>query len=165
MTMTVVEWMPLFIKPEIVSILLESIRFVQKERGLLIYAYVITENHLHLVVFAPHLGKTIKEFKSFTARTIIDFLKDKKSTPLLRELKQAKLQHKKESDYQLWQEGSHPQEIMSEKMLLQKINYIHNNPVKRGYIDKPSCWRYSSARDYEGKKGLLEVHTEWGGGL
>jgi hypothetical protein len=46
-------------------------------------------------------------------------------------------------------------------MLLQKIEYIHNNPVRRGYVDEPKHWRYSSARNYEGKEGLLDVKTDW----
>ena len=63
--------------------------------------------------------------------------------------------------YQVWQEGSHPQEIYGEKMLIQKIEYIHNNPVRRGYVDEAGYWRYSSARTYEGMEGLLEVRTDW----
>ena len=63
--------------------------------------------------------------------------------------------------YQVWQEGSHPQEIYGEKMLIQKIDYIHNNPVRRGYVDEAREWRYSSARNYGGMEGLLEVKTDW----
>jgi len=50
-------------------------------------------------------------------------------------------------------------------MLLQKIEYIHNNPVRRGYVDEPHDWRYSSARNYEGKEGLLEIRTDWRNGV
>jgi REP element-mobilizing transposase RayT len=159
--MTIVDWIPLFFDPVIVSLILNSIRFVQKERKVALYSYVIMENHLHMIASAPELGKTIKEFKSFTARTIIDYLQDKNTTPILEKLAYAKLYHKKESAYQLWQEGSHPEEIYSEEMLIQKIMYIHNNPVRRGYVDETKHWRYSSARNYEGIEGLLEVITDW----
>lgn len=161
LTMTVVEWLPLFTNREIVNLLFESLRFVQKERRVILYAYVIMEHHLHLIASAPELGKTMKEFKSFTARKIIDYLKERNSTHVLEKLKQVKLSHKKESDYQLWQEGNHPEEIYSEKMLIQKIEYIHNNPVRRGYVDDAKHWQYSSARNYEGMEGLLEVITDW----
>ena len=161
LTLTIVDWIPLFTNPEIVSLVLESLRFVQKERRVVLYAYVIMEHHLHLVVSASELGKTMREFKSFTARSIVDYLDGRNAIPILEKLKSAKLLHKKESDYQLWQEGNHPEEIYSEKMLLQKIEYIHNNPVRRGYVDMPQEWRYSSARNYEGKEGLLEVRTDW----
>lgn len=161
LTLTVVEWIPLFMNPEIVTLLYESLRFVQKERSVTLYAYVIMENHLHLIASASELGKTIKECKSFTARTIIDHLKGRNAIPLLKKLERAKLSHKKASDYQLWQEGSHPEEIYSERMLIQKIEYIHANPVRRGYVDEPTHWRYSSARNYEGMEGLIEVKTDW----
>jgi putative transposase len=161
LTMTVVEWLPLFMNREIVELLFNSIRFIQKERQVTLFAYVVMEHHLHVIASAPELGKTMKEFKSFTARKIIDYLQERNSIPLLEKLKRAKLKHKKESDYQLWQEGSHPEEIYSEKMLIQKIDYIHNNPVRRGYVDKPKHWRYSSARNYEGIEGLLDVMTDW----
>ncbi len=66
------------------------------------------EHHLHLVAAAPELGKTIKEFKSYTARTIIDYLKERGAKIWLERLSEAKLSHKTKSSYQLWQEGSHP---------------------------------------------------------
>ena len=46
-------------------------------------------------------------------------------------------------------------------MLLEKLEYIHDNPVKRGYVDKPEHWRYSSARNYLGGDALIPVYTEW----
>lgn len=161
LTMTIVDWMPLFINKEIVSILFDSIKFMQNERSLSLYAFVVMEHHLHFIASNDHLDKTIKEFKSFTARNIIDYLRERNSTALLEKLKGAKLSHKKESTYQVWQEGNHPEEIISEKMLIQKIEYIHNNPVRRGYVDEPSQWRYSSARNYNGEEGLLVVKTDW----
>jgi hypothetical protein len=62
---------------------------------------------------------------------------------------------------QLWQEGSQPKAITNDAMLLQKLEYAHNNPVKRGYIDEPVHWRYSSARNYAGQRGLIKVCTDW----
>ena len=51
--------------------------------------------------------------------------------------------------------------IQTDAMMISKINYIHHNPVKRGYVDNASHWRYSSARDYEGVVGLLDVERFW----
>lgn len=161
LTMTIVEWISLFMDKEIVSIILNSLKYIQQERGVTLYVYVVMENHLHMVASGVSLNKTIKEFKSFTARCIIDHLKGRNSTPLLMKLKRAKLNHKTQSEYQVWQEGSHPQEIIHEKMMIQKIEYIHNNPVRRGYVDEPFHWRYSSARNYTGQEGLLKIKTDW----
>lgn len=73
----------------------------------------------------------------------------------MQQLNYYKARHKKQSDYQLWQEGSYPQQIQDDEMMHQKMEYIHNNPVKRGYVDDPTHWQYSSARDYAEKDGLL----------
>ena len=69
--------------------------------------------------------------------------------------------HKTDRAYQFWQEGVHPEWIQNDEMMRQKIDYIHNNPVKRGYVDEAIHWRYSSARNYMGQVGLLEICTEW----
>jgi len=69
--------------------------------------------------------------------------------------------HKTESDYQAWEEGSHPQLIETDAVMRQKLDYIHQNPVKRGYVDLPEHWRYSSARNYAGLAGLIEVEKSW----
>jgi putative transposase len=61
----------------------------------------------------------------------------------------------------IWEEGSHPQLIESETVMRQKLDYIHQNPVKRGYVDLPEHWRYSSARNYLGLEGLIEVVRAW----
>ena len=75
----------------------------------------------------------------------------------LKRFEAAKLSHKTGQRYQVWQEGFHPQLITSKAMLQQKLDYIHQNPVKRGYGDAPAHWRYSSYRNYLGEPGLLEV--------
>lgn len=69
--------------------------------------------------------------------------------------------HKTDRAYQFWQEGMHPEWIQNEEMMRQKIEYIHRNPVKRGYVDHPEHWRYSSARNYQDMDGLLEVCKQW----
>ncbi len=124
-------------------------------------AYVLMEKHLHLIASSADLKEEIGDLKSYTARAIIDELKKKRETRLLWQLREAKLPHKKDRLHQLWQEGSHPQVIQGEEMMRQKIEYIHNNPVRRGYVDDPVHWRYSSARNYAGLKGLIDVTTDW----
>ncbi len=66
-----------------------------------------------------------------------------------------KKKHKTDRTYQVWEEGSHPQLIQNDEMLIQKLDYIHQNPVKRGYVDEPVHWRYSSARNYAGNSGFF----------
>jgi putative transposase len=80
---------------------------------------------------------------------------------LLDQLESHKDLHKTDQRFQVWQEGSHPQRIASDEMMVQKLEYMHQNPQKRGYVDEPTHWRYSSARNYAGLPGLIEVRTRW----
>lgn len=161
LTCTVVKWSPLFIDPNLIEILYASLRFMQKHNRLTIYAYVIMDTHLHLVAASANLSKEIANYKSFTARRIIDTLEEKKEKKLLEQLAQAKALHKKDRQFQVWQEGSHPQLLQNEAMMRQKIEYIHNNPVKRGLVDEQVQWVYSSAANYAGLPGLLDVEQNW----
>jgi REP element-mobilizing transposase RayT len=145
-----------------VQIVLDSLDYLQKSGRIQVYAYVIMENHLHLIASAKDLSKELGDFKSYTARKIIDCLQEKHSERLLRELKLHKVPHKIDRTYQVWQEGSHPEIIQSVEMLRQKIEYIHLNPVRRGYVDDPVDWRYTSARNYAGKGGVLDICIDWG---
>jgi REP element-mobilizing transposase RayT len=122
---------------------------------------VVLENHLHLIASAPDLANDMKSFKMFTARQMIDLLEGHDARVLLRQLHDLKLPHKTASAYQVWQEGSMPKQILNNEMMRQKLEYIHNNPVARGYVDDPLHWRYSSARNYAGQPGLVEVVTDW----
>ncbi len=161
LTCTIINWLPIFTRPETTQIILDSFHFLQKEKRLTLFGYVILENHLHLIASSDDLNKEVAAFKSFTARKIIDYLKENKMETTLERLGFHKLKHKTDRQYQLWQEGSHPQQIQGEEMMKQKLEYIHLNPVKRGYIDDPIHWRYSSARNYAGKESLIDICTDW----
>jgi REP element-mobilizing transposase RayT len=161
LTCTIVGWAPVFARPEAAQTILDSWRFLQEHGRLTVFGYVVMENHLHLVASAKKLPSEVADFKSFTARQIIDALEAQNVGQLLQQLKFQKAQHKTDRTYQFWQEGSHPQMIQSDAMMREKLEYIHNNPLRRGYVDDPTHWRYSSARNYAGMPGLLEVTTEW----
>lgn len=99
--------------------------------------------------------------KSYTAHKIIELLQQHGAHMLLRQLQAQKLEHKTQSRYQVWQEGSQPTQIETDAMMWQKLEYMHNNPVERGYVDDPLHWRYSSARSYAKQPGLIEIVTDW----
>ncbi len=160
-TCTVVDWLPIFTQPKAVDIVFGSLRHLQSNDGLILFGFVIMENHAHLIVSSDHLSHVIARFKSYTARKIIDFLLEGNEMSILQQLKHAKLRNKTDREFQFWQEGSHPVQIQSRDMMLQRLRYMHNNPVRRGYVDDPTHWRYSSARNYSGGEGLLEVRKSW----
>ena len=160
MTCTVLHWIPVFTRPETVTILLDSLRFLS-QGGMKLYAYVILENHLHLIAQSEQLGRDIARFKSYTAKKLLHYLDKNSVTTILEQLAFYKKAHKTDRAYQFWQEGVHPEWIQNEEMMRQKIEYIHRNPVERGYVDQAEHWRYSSARNYQGMDGLLEVCKQW----
>ena len=160
-TCTVLNWIPLFTRKESVDILLDSFRYLQITDNLIIYAYVILENHIHIIAQSDDIAKTMAKFKRHTARELLKLLQRENVKTILEQLAFYKKAHKSDRQYQVWQEGLQPKFIQTDAIMKSKINYIHQNPVKRGYVDEASHWRYSSARDYEGRDGLLKIECFW----
>jgi putative transposase len=147
-TSTIVQWMPVFTTGKYFGIVLDSLKFCRDNKDLKLYAYVILDSHFHLIASAPQLSKAIMALKKFTARNIVDQLKRDNKEWLLSQLAFFKKSYKNRSDYQVWQECLHPVLLSSAEMFNQKIEYIHHNPVKRGLVELPEHWLYSSARNY-----------------
>ena len=161
MTCTVVGWLPVFTRPQTVQIIFDSWSYLRENRGFVLYGYVILENHLHLIASADDLSDVMGDFKSYTARQIIDLLEARHVKMLLDLMRWFKRRHKTDREYQFWEEGSHPEQIQNDEMMQQKLDYMHRNPVERGYVDDPTHWRYSSARNYAGTPGVFPVVTDW----
>ncbi len=123
-------------------------QFCQIEKNLKIYAYVILDNHFHMICQALELSRILQSLKRHTSKCILEKLKKDQKEWLLQLLAFYKKKHKKDSQHQLWQEGFHPQQIISEGMFKQKVEYIHQNPVKRGYVENPEDWYFSSASEF-----------------
>lgn len=131
LTCTIVEWLPLFTRPALVDIVLNTWRYQQANQNLKLYGYVVLENHLHYLAQSPNLAKSVSSFKSFTARNIVDHLQHLNAESTLQRLRFAKRAHKLDRVYQVWQEGVHAEMVYSESVMRQKLDYIHHNPVKR----------------------------------
>ena len=161
MTCTVVHWLPVFSSPIVANIIIDSLKFLQKE-NVVIYAWVMLENHIHIIAKSEDMSRDIARFKAYTAKKILAYLIERNAKTILDQLKYYKISYKgKDREIQFWQEGVHPQMICDEIMMCQKVDYIHQNHVKRGFVDEVVHWRYSSARNYLGYVGLLHVCTDW----
>ncbi len=114
-TSTIVQWIPVFTTKAYFDILIQSLRFSQQRKRLQLFGYVILDNHFHLIVGGPNLSRSITDIKKFTARQIIDQLKQDQKAWLLNQLAYYKKRHKVDSHYQVWQEGFHPQLIVSDE--------------------------------------------------
>ena len=155
-TSTVVQWLPVFTTAPRCDILVAAFEYCRAHKDLRISAWVILDNHFHAIVSAPDVTRVMADFKRHTARRIIEQLKTEGCEWLLHQLEYFRAKHKTESTHQFWQEGFHPQAIMSDEMMAQKRDYLHQNPVKRGLVAAPEHWRYSSAHQWcQGATALL----------
>ena len=136
-TSTIVEWLPVFTTQACSDILVRSLEHCRAHKGLKIYGWVIMDNHFHAIVSAPDISRTIADLKKFTAHAILDQLKTEGREWLLNQLAYFCAAHKFASRHQVWQEGVHPQSIPTDEIMLQKLDYLHNNPVKRGLVVSP----------------------------
>ena len=156
-TQTVQHWIDIFTRREYKDIIVESLDFCQKEKGLEIFAWVIMTNHLHLIIKAKEgflLENIIRDFKKFTSKAIIKLIlenpQESRKEWLLRGLKT-------EKGYSFWQTGNHQIELWTNAVIDEKLKYIHDNPVKSGIVFHAEDYLYSSAVDYAGEKGLLDI--------
>jgi len=148
-TCTIVEWLPVFTSAACCDILVRSLEHCRQQKSLKIYAWVILDNHFHGILAAPNLSPVLRDLKSFTARELLTQLEIEGRNWLLEQLRYRRAAHKP-NEHQIWQEGSHPQVIADDAMMHQKLEYLHNNPVKRGWVVAPEHWRYSSAHEWLG---------------
>jgi len=159
----VVEWIDVFTRNDYKNILIESMEFCQREKGMEIFAWCIMTNHMHLV-FRSIKGQKpellLGDFKRFTSKAVVNAIKENpresRKEWLLECFKRAGAESSNVKGYQFWQHNNKPIELWSNKVIFEKINYIHNNPVKKGLVSYPQDYVYSSARDYAGEQGLLK---------
>ena len=163
-TDTVVDWVDIFTRPIYKHIVIESLQYCQEHKGLIIYAWVLMSNHLHAIVGSEGEAKVSdiwRDFKKFTSKEIIATIKteisESRSEWMLNRFEYSGKNDKKIKNYRFWQEGNDAQGIYLNEYFEQKLNYIHYNPVKAEIVNRPEDYRYSSAIDYAGGKGLLKV--------
>ena len=159
----VVGWLDVFIRNEYKDLFLESVRFCQREKGLEIHAWCIMSSHVHLV-FRSIKGQKpellIGDLKRFTGRAIVKAImenpKESRKEFLLDYFSKEAGTSSNVIGYQFWRHDNHPIELWSNKVIQEKINYVHQNPVEAGLVFRAEDYRYSSAIDYADEKGLLD---------
>jgi REP element-mobilizing transposase RayT len=161
-TATVVDWVDVFSRKVYKDIVIESLDFCIKNKGMILYGYVIMTNHIHMVVQSENgkLSDLLRDFKKFTARKILDTIESEPESRkdwMLKRFEFACRSHSRNEKYQFWQYGNHPEEIYTEKFLWQKLDYIHLNPVRAGIVEKASHYLHSSASNYVNGEGILQI--------
>ena len=163
LTFKVVGWIGVLTRKRYRDILINSLKYCQKNKGLRLYAYVIMSNHVHLVAAANEgyeLSNILRDFKKFTAQQILKSIKEESENRrewMLYLFEYFGKRNTNNRKYQFWGQDNHPIELWSEPVSGQKINYIHNNPVRAGLVAEPEHYLYSSASNYISGTGLIDV--------
>lgn len=161
-TATVVDWVDVFTRKTYRDCIIDCLDYCIKNKGMIVYGYVIMSNHVHLIIQSKDskLSDLIRDFKKFTAKTILDKIQtepDSRREWMLERFKIATASHSRNKNYQFWQYGNHGEEIYSEKFMWSKLNYIHLNPIRAGIVAKTSEYVYSSASNYINGDGILNI--------
>ena len=161
-TCTVVDWIDVFTRKVYKDIVVSSLEYCIKEKGMVLYGYVIMSNHIHLIVQSKEgrLSDLVRDFKKFTAKNILEAIQTEPESRrewMQALFKKATESHTRNKNYQFWQYGNHAEEIYTLHFMWDKLNYIHLNPIRAGIVEKAQHYIYSSASNYTTGKGLVNV--------
>lgn len=150
-TLTVTDWIDVFTRRIYSDFIIENLSWCQQNKGLCIYAYVIMTNHIHMVANVPEgsLGDVLRDFKTYTSKELVKLIRSNASESradwMLRAFEKAGAKNPLNKNHQFWQNGNYPVLLYSPAVIDQKIDYIHENPVKAGFVGSAHEFWYSSA--------------------
>jgi len=163
LTFQIVGWADVFSRKSYRDFILENLTYCREKKGLYLYGYVIMSNHVHLVVQQKDgkLSDWVRDFKKFTSKNLMKAIFDNPEESRKEWLRMIFAFHakanKRSGDLQFWTHDNHAVELYRPKMVASRMKYIHENPVRAGIVDQPEDYLYSSARNYAGMSGLIEV--------
>jgi putative transposase len=158
-----VYWLDVFTRDEYFQIVIENLDFCRKEKGMEVYCWCIMPSHVHLIFRDKNNnpGKLLGQLKAHTSKGIQKSIEtnpqESRREWLLWMMERAGQKNSNVKMRQFWQQHNQPIELWSTHVIDQKVGYIHNNPVEAGFVLEPWHWKYSSAIDYSGGTGLLEI--------
>ena len=158
-----VNWIDVFIRPVYNDIIVESLTYCKNNLGMQLYCWCIMPSHIHLIFSARDNNPQIilGRFKEHTAKQVIKAIsenpQESRKEWMLWMFKRAGAKSSNVTNYQFWQHDNHPIELWSPHVIEQKADYLHNNPVEAGFVTEAAYWKYSSAIDYWGGKGLIDI--------
>jgi putative transposase len=163
LTFTVVEWIDVFTKASYKIEIANSLEYCRSFKGLNLYAFCLMSNHIHLIVQTHEpflLTDFIRDFKKFTAKAIIKKINEEPESRrswMINQFRDAGKFDKRITTFKFWQEGYHSIQLETNEMIEQKLNYIHQNPVRALTVEHAEDYLYSSARNYAGMDGTIGI--------
>lgn len=158
-----VYWIDVFVRDEYFYSIIESLKYCRGEKGMEVYAYCLMPSHIHLIFRAKdsNPGDLLRDFKTHTSKKVQGLIKENSQESrrewMLWMMEKAGLKNSNIKNRQFWQQHNKPIELWSPEVIDQKVDYIHNNPVESDFVTEAEHWKYSSAVDYGGGRGLLEI--------
>ena len=163
LTFTVTDWVDVFTRLSYRNIIADALTYCRQNKGLKLYAWCLMTNHMHLVctVDPPFsMSDFIRDYKKFTAKAILAEIENSPESRrewMLYRFEYAGRYDKRIKKYRFWQDKSHPIELYNNKMINDRINYIHQNPVRTGLVAAAEDYLFSSARNYAGLSSVIEI--------
>ncbi|HKR60477.1 MAG TPA: transposase [Pyrinomonadaceae bacterium] len=137
--------LPIFQTDKIKKLTCQAIDEARTSCGFLLFAYVIMPDHLHLLTDAPKKPSEVLQYiKGIVGHRVIDYLKTQNYEASLKKLRHKSW--KRNHRYSLWQHDSDVFSVTSEAKFMEKVNYIHLNPVRAGLVERAADYHWSSAR-------------------
>jgi REP element-mobilizing transposase RayT len=162
LTFQIVDWVDIFTRRLYRDIVIDSFKYAIENKDFQLFAYVIMSNHIHLIApsGAGNLSQTVGDIKKFTSKKIIDAIQtfpESRCEWLLNRFSFNAKQNKRNKNYQVWTHENHAIYLYSPEFIAEKLEYIHQNPVRAGIVVNPEDYLYSSARNYAGLESVLEI--------
>jgi putative transposase len=161
-TCTIVQWIDLFTRVEYKQIIVEAFQYCILNKGLVLNGWVIMTNHIHFIARCeePHkISDFLRDFKKFTSKKLvakISEIPESRREWLLDKFNFIARSSRRAENYKVWKDGNHAINLQYIDVF-QKLDYIHNNPIKAGIVYHSEDYVYSSAADYMGNKGLIAI--------
>lgn len=163
----VVDCIDIFIRPVYKQIIVESLNYFIEKKGLTVYAWCLMTNHLHLMAQAKKgygLSIIAHEYKKFTTKIILEDIvvePEVRRNWMMKKFEEASTSLKLLDKFQVWQTSISPLHIDLKRadMLEEQLDHIHNNPVRDRIVLAPEDYLHSSAKDYAGGRGLVNVQV------
>jgi REP element-mobilizing transposase RayT len=158
-----VYWLDIFVREPYFAAFIESLEFCRNNKGMELFAYCVLPSHVHLIFRDKNgnPGKLIKELKTFTSKKLQELInenpQESRKEWLLWMMDRAGSKNSNITNRQFWQQHNKPVELWSNKVIEQKLDYIHNNPVESGFVTEPQHWKYSSAANFCGEPGVIKI--------
>lgn len=163
-TFSVVGWVDVFSREQYKEIMVDSLRYCTEQKGLILHAWVIMTNHVHLIISSKtnKIEHLVRDIKKFTSKQIIKAIQESPEESrkewMLNLFSFVGKQNHNNKDFQFWKQDYHPVELNTNEKLEQRLQYLHENPVRAGLVWEAWHYKYSSAIDYyTNDRGLIEI--------